>query len=369
MKPLIFLITFSFIIGVAWSLKRQEILETTEPDLFDDEVSILALRSQIPQTLLQEFQRLYKIKVNITYAKNDFELYKKSINSANKYDLIQLRLATINDLELHHLFTPFPKEKLEHLSKISPDFVQIKNLQKLKFIPISWEILGWAHNQKESPFKNLAQRDFLTTAKDKNTNFFLPKDPLELFRLLEKSDFVSPEWIRQQHEMKLSQALANALNKNKITPWDYENSIKISVLENMNKKRKKEKILIFPLSSSQFYSNNLADKKFQFSLWPYSSNTLKVNLFGLSKKASHIKPAIKFINFILEPQVNSQLTQLIFKNSVMDSNNHRKIPEYLKVKTLRDYKLSELKLVTEASGYSYIWEKVYNSLLEKHTAP
>ncbi len=144
------------------------------------------------------------------------------------------------------IFSKYNNKGLENLEFLSPDFKNMKLFQTQQFIPLSWEYAGWSHNSKPSFLGSISLKDFfIKKMKKRKAQLFLYDDAFELYQFLKRLDYVTPNWINNNQEKKLKNAVKDFNKKN----------LKFVPLKEIKKDSKLQ--ALFPIRSSVYHQLNL----------------------------------------------------------------------------------------------------------------
>lgn len=255
-------------------------------------LNIFAWGGEIPQNLIDEFERTEKIKVNFSSFESNETLLAK-LDSSNDYDVILPSSNIVDRLRKEGKLQILPKSKIPHLTNINPVFSGRNYDPESNYsVPFIWGATGLFINHNSSlptpkKWNDLWQDEY-------KGKLLLLDDPREVFSIALISlgysiNDRSPLHIKQAYE-KLKLLLPNIklFSTNTVKSVVLDEDAKVGMIWNGD----------FFKVSQELTGIDFIYPKEGFLIW--------VDCFAVLKQASHKNSAYKFINFMLKSESGSK---------------------------------------------------------------
>ena len=257
----------------------------------DNIVNIYTWSGVIPDSVIQQFEKETRIKVNFsTYDSNEVMYAKLKSISNHGYDVVEPSGYYIDRMRRQNMFEKLDKNKLSHYKNLNPEFLNQafdpKNNYSLPFI---WGVTGIFLNKDYHSENSISSWSDLWDTKY-HDQLMLLDDSREVFSMAMRvlgysANDENPEHIKQAY-LKLKDLLPNI----KIF-----SSAPISMLID-------EDANVGMAWNGDLYKARQENAKLNF-IYPKDGFVIWVDNFAIPKNAPHRENAYKFLNFILRPDV------------------------------------------------------------------
>lgn len=254
-------------------------------------VNVYAWSSEVPDAVIQQFEKETGIKVNFsTYDSNEVMYAKLKTNKHSGYDVVEPSSYYVDRMRRQSMLEPLDKLKLKNLHNINPAFLNQAYDPKSEYsIPFIWGVTGIFVNKDYYESKNITRWSDLWNKKYLE-QLMLLDDSREVFsmalRVLGYSvNDNNPEHIKQAY-LKLKELLPNV----KIF-----SSAVLSILID-------EDTTIGMAWNGDVYKASRENPNLKF-IFPKDGFVIWVDNFAIAKDAPHRDNAYKFLDFLMRADV------------------------------------------------------------------
>ena len=304
-----------------------------ENNQYDGEVNVLNWSSYIPQSIIDDFEKEYNIKVNYgTYSSNEELLAKISSSNIGTYDVIFPSDYMVELMIKKDLLMPIDKDKIPNMGNINQLFLNQKfdhnNNYSLPFLAATTVIA--------------VNRD-LITSKIEGYNDLFNEEYLNDIVLLDDQRIVIGMSL-QANGFSMNEIDADRLNIGK--NWLLRLNKNIKAFDSDSPKTflmtKEVGIGVMWNAEAIIAKDNNPNVEI---IYPKEGFAISLDNYTLVKGAKNTENAYKFINYLLRNDVNKKITD-----------------EYPYINTTNDNKnLSDLELYKVLNEASYV-ENIGNSI-------
>ena len=263
---------------------------------YNGEVNVLNWSSYIPNEIIEDFEKEYNIKVNYgTYSSNEELLAKISSSKPGTYDVIFPSDYMVELMINKDMLMPIDTSKIFNYNIINEMFLNQKfdrgNRYSLPFLAATTVI---AVNRKEIKDKIDGYNDLLNS-KYKNNIVLIDDQRLVIGMGLQASGYSMNE--TNENYLNKAKEWLLKLNKN-IKAYDSDspktflitNEVDIGVMWNA------EAII------AREYNPNVE------IIYPKEGFAISLDNYTIVKGAKNVENSYKFINYLLQPEVNGRIT-------------------------------------------------------------
>ena len=254
-------------------------------------LNIYAYTGEIPDFVVQQFEKETGIKVNFSTYENNEMMYAKLRAARTSYDIIMPSGYFIDRMRKKNMLEELDKTKLSNWKNLNPAFLHPAYDVKTEYsVPFIWGITGiFVNDQYYSPstittWKNLWENRF-------NDQLLMLDDTREIFSIALMTLHYP---VNDQDKMHLKAAFlkAKSLMKNiKVFSTDTVVSIIID-----------EDVSAGVAWNGDVFKASQENPHIKF-IFPKDGFIIWVDNFSIPKNAPHKEEAYTFINFILRPDI------------------------------------------------------------------
>lgn len=266
----------------------------------DDRVlNVYAWAGEIPDSIVQQFEKETGIKVNIsTYENNEIMYAKLRVSKNPGYDIILPYSSFVDRMRKQDLLEPLDKSKLTNFKNINPVFLNQSFDPNTNYsVPFLWGITGIFVNNEYYDAKHIKKWNNLWKHEYRNQLMLLDdmRDvfSMALISLGYSSNEENPEHIKQAYE-KLTELMKNV----KLFSSDTITSIMID-----------EDATVGMAWNGDVYKASLENPHLIF-VYPQEGFSMWVDNLSILKSAPHKDAAHQFINFLLRPEIAERISIL-----------------------------------------------------------
>ena len=268
-----------------------------QPAAASQELNLFAWSEYVPQSVLEDFTKETGIQVNYeSYGSNE-EMLAKLMSGAASYDLIQPSEYVVEALVKEDMLVPLDKTKLPNLKNVGPEYWKQPHDPDLTYsVPYMQGTVGIVINTEK--------------VKDPVTGYadvFQPKyagrivildDALEIVTWGLATQGIGPDGVTKENLEKVRPVLAAWLPLVKVYDSD---SPKTALLNG-------DVDLGIVWSGEAAILMNEQPGKFTYVL-PAEGAHMFIDNLVIPKSAKHVDAALKFINYILRPDVSKKISE------------------------------------------------------------
>lgn len=335
--------------GIWWSFYRFE-SQNSRPDYSQGTIHVLANKDVLPDILVSEFEKQYRVKVLLTEYASDLKIINEIYSNSDRYDIVQMNSLQVGSLVFKDTFLPIQEELVPEHADISPDFLNLPfDRNKAHSIPFTWGLNGYLVDTKHISIMPQTFKELLYDQKFKG-KVSLMAHPVEFLQQLKRYGDFSDEWIQTESKEPLTEALNEfgkyLYSKRGFPEIDLLNKGDVWVQQ-------------IPLGKSA----NYLQRSPHFKYWiPKDKVTLWVNIVAIPKQTKKAPLAHLFINHLLKPISAHSFAYRSHLSTVIKSAETMDLAEQHKPSFLRSVNIHSLDMVTEHQAYQSIWLRSLGSV-------
>lgn len=255
-------------------------------------VNVYAWSSEIPDAIINQFEKETGIRVNISTYENNEVMYAKMRATKNPgYDVIMPSSYYVDRMSKQNMLSTLDKTQLTNLSNLDTTFTHPAYDPNLQYsVPYVWGITGIFFNQKSYSQNQLSKWNDLWNEKYRD-QLMLLDDTREIFSIALLALGYSPNDTNPKHieeaYLKLLQIMPN------VKVFSSDAVVSIIIDEDAN---------IGTAWNGDIYKAQTENRDVQF-IFPKEGFVIWVDNFTIPKNAPHKDNAYAFINFMLRADV------------------------------------------------------------------
>lgn len=277
------LLTFNL---VAWASNNARVL------------NIYTWSGYLPATVLEQFTKETKIKINLSEFDSNETMYAKlKTNSRSGYDIVMPSSYYIMRMAGENMLQKIDKSKLENLKNINPALLR-KNFDPHNdySIPYLWGATGIVVNSKYINPKQVTAWKDLWDPKYEN-QIMLPNDMRDVFSIAllalgYSANDNNPVHIKQAY-IKLRELRPNI----KLFNADTEQTIYID-----------EDAIIGMGWNGDIYLSQQENPALKF-IYPHEGFVIWIDCLAVAANAPHAESAYEFMNFVMRPDIAKKISE------------------------------------------------------------
>lgn len=283
-------------------------------------LNVYAWAGEIPNSLIQKFEKETGIHVNFsTYDSNETLYAKLRANKQNMYDVICPSAYYVERMRNQGLLTKLDLSQLPNLSNLDILFTeQAYDPENQYSIPLVWGTTGIFYNQHWRKAPPQSWQDFWQPGwKDQ---LLLIDDIREIFSMALISLGYKPGDTNPEHIQAAYQKLLQLVPNVKLFASDAISALMID-----------EDVNVGMSWSGDAYKAQVENPRVQYLL-PKEGFMIWVDCLSIPQHAPHLKEAYQFINYLLDAQNSTQIT-LQFGYAIPNRAGKKLLPKSLQENT------------------------------------
>lgn len=355
-KAVLLVIPFSFLMGTWWGLRKIE-GQIKNQDRSGTQLKLLYRKGTIPPEALSDFTLKSGLQILGYPVDSDDALFAEIVGHPDKYDLIQIFSYMANKQIGLKGFAKLKPQLLADISKASADLSNLSIDPEFEYLlPVTWGINGFLWNTEIAgpPPRNLHEAFDNQLLKGKI--FVLPQET-ELFSLMQKTGFLSPDTIDQERSDGLESTVDQFLTQYRVASqsiqqfWTTGQALLIQLPNG---------------PAAEILSVSKADKAV---FWiPEDKSNLWVSYIGISDSTQRYNEAHEFLSYLLQDNAihlfvrfNGQATAITpFEDGQLKA---MQLPSYL-----RQVSLSRIEIPSEAPSLNSSWQRTLHRVAPEYFA-
>ncbi len=264
----------------------------------NNELNVYVWANEIPTSAIKQFEKETGIRVNISTYDDNETLYAKLLATRNSdYDVIQPSNYYVDRMRHQHLLAELDKKQLSNLKHLDPNFLNKAYDPKNQYsIPFTWTATGIFINRKYHNPKNYQHWNQFWGPRLKN-QLLLLNDPREVFSIALISLGYSANDENPQH-LKLAYEKLRALSRNiKLYTSDTSDVVISGEDATLGMAWNGDVFRILPISPDLSF------------VYPSEGYVIAVDCLAIPKNAPHYRNALRFINFMIQPEIAKTVSQ------------------------------------------------------------
>jgi spermidine/putrescine-binding protein len=358
-KVILLVIPFSFLMGTWWGLRKIE-GQIKNQDRSGTQLKLLYRKGTIPPEALSDFTLKSGLQILGYPVDSDEALFAEIVGHPDKYDLIQIFSYMANKQIGLKGFAKLKPQLLADISKASADLSNLSIDPEFEYLlPVTWGINGYLWNTEIAgpPPRNLHEAFDNQLLKGKI--FVLPQET-ELFSLMQKTGFLSPDTIDQERSDGLESTVHQFLAQYRVASqsiqqlWTTGQGLLIQLPNG---------------PAAEILSVAKTDKTDKAVFWiPEDKSNLWVSYIGISDSTQKYSEAHEFLSYLLQDDAiqlfvrfNGQATAI---NPFQDGQlKAMQLPSYL-----RQVSLSRIEIPSEAPSLNSSWQRTLHRVAPEYFA-
>jgi spermidine/putrescine-binding protein len=355
-KAVLLVIPFSFLMGTWWGLRKIE-GQIKNQDRSGTQLKLLYRKGTIPPEALSDFTLKSGLQILGYPVDSDDALFAEIVGHPDKYDLIQIFSYMANKQIGLKGFAKLKPQLLADISKASADLSNLSIDPEFEYLlPVTWGINGFLWNTEIAgpPPRNLHEAFDNQLLKGKI--FVFPQET-ELFSLMQKTGFLSPDTIDQERSDGLESTVDQFLTQYRVASqsiqqfWTTGQALLIQLPNG---------------PAAEILSVSKADKAV---FWiPEDKSNLWVSYIGISDSTQRYNEAHEFLSYLLQDNAihlfvrfNGQATAITpFEDGQLKA---MQLPSYL-----RQVSLSRIEIPSEAPSLNSSWQRTLHRVAPEYFA-
>jgi len=259
-------------------------------------LNIYAWSGEIPDTLIRQFEKETKIKVNFSTYENNEILYAK-IRAARSagYDIILPSSYYVDRMLRQNMLAKLDKAKIPNLKHLDPQFVHPAYDPEMTYsVPFIWGTTGIFYNKAYFTHPNITKWDDLWQKRFANTLMLLD-DTREVFSIALLSLGYSANDKNEEHIKKAFEKLKLLMPNVKVFSSDTVVSIIVD-----------EDATVGMVWNGDAYKASQENNNIEF-IFPREGFVIWVDNLAVPANAPHKDAAYAFINFLLRPDIAKEI--------------------------------------------------------------
>lgn len=276
-------------------------------------VNVYVWGGEIPKQVIRQFEQETNIKVNFsTYDSNETLFAKLKASSSTIYDVILPSGYYVERMKKQNMLLPLDHHLLPNLSHLAPQFIKADFDPGNHFsIPLIWGTTGIFYNRNQVIYPPLSWQSFWDKRWAKK--LMLLDDSREIFGIVLMSLGYSPNDENPQHIYEAFQQLLKLVPNVKLFASDSIQAIMID-----------EDAIAGTAWNGDAFKAHVENKKIEF-VYPREGFVIWVDSLAIPNNPPHLKEAYEFINFLLKPEIASQIA-LIEGHAVTNQTSLNQLP-------------------------------------------
>ncbi|WP_338521584.1 spermidine/putrescine ABC transporter substrate-binding protein [Candidatus Legionella polyplacis] len=259
-------------------------------------INIYIWGGEIPESIIQKFEKETGIQVNFsTYDNNETMYTKLKTSKTNIYDIILPSSYFVERMKVQGMLQHINHQQLPNLKNLDYHFLHhYYDFNNQYSVPITWGVTGIFYNNTKINSPPNSWKNFWN--KIWKNQLMLLDDSREIFSISLISLGYNPNDKNPNH---IKQAFKHLL---KLIP-----NIKLFASDNVQSIIVDEDAIIGAVWNSDILKSEKENKHIKF-YYPKEGFIVWIDCLAIPKNPPHIKEAYKFINFILQPNISKQIT-------------------------------------------------------------
>ncbi|MBK8202739.1 MAG: ABC transporter substrate-binding protein [Bdellovibrionales bacterium] len=358
-KVFLLIAPFSFIMGTWWGLRKIE-NQIKNQNRSKTQLKLLYRKGTIPPETLSDFTLKSGLQILGYPVDSDEALFAEIVGHPDKYDLIQIFSYMANKQIGLKGFAKLKPQLLADISKASADLSNLSIDPEFEYLlPVTWGINGYLWNTEIAgpPPRNLHEAFDNQLLKGKI--FVLPQET-ELFSLMQKTGFLSPDTIDQERSDGLESTVHQFLAQYRVASqsiqqlWTTGQGLLIQLPNG---------------PAAEILSVAKTDKTDKAVFWiPEDKSNLWVSYIGISDSTQKYSEAHEFLSYLLQDNAiqlfvrfNGQATAITpFQDGQLKA---MQLPSYL-----RQVSLSRIEIPSEAPSLNSSWQRTLHRVAPEYFA-
>ncbi|MCB0412986.1 MAG: extracellular solute-binding protein [Bdellovibrionales bacterium] len=338
-KLLFYVIPFSFLLGIAWGLKKLEKQSHLPPDP-TVHIKILAKKGDLPDSFIKEFEKKNRIQIKHFIAKDDRDLLQLALTQDT--DIIFSPSYLFPQLIKSNRLRKLSRGKLQNYDSLSSDFLNLPFDVTNQFsIPISWNINGFLVKSHKIESSKIDLNE-LSSLKEMKNRISILSNPIEIYAQMLNQNLLVEDWIDQQQEDLVQQSLKKYLSQ-----IHYSNS-PVEKLVNDDQYW----IVQAPIGEAYATLSKISGWDYRFSKFKSSFNTTSLGVSQSSKSEDKI---YQFINQLTESEMAHKYA--FYTNTPTSIKELKNLPKWLQAEFIRTIQLNSFSLLTAQRALDTTWMK------------
>lgn len=358
-KVVLLVVPFSFLMGTWWGLRKIE-GQVKNQDRSGTQMKLLYRKGTIPPEALSDFTLNSGLQILGYSVDSDEALFAEIIGHPDKYDLIQIFSYMANKQMGSKGFAKLDPHLLADVSKVSADLSNLLIDPEFEYLlPVTWGINGYLWNAGVAgpPPRKLPEAFDNQLLKGKI--FVLPQET-ELFSLMQKTGFLSPDTLDQERSDGLESTVHQFLAQYRLASQSIQQLWMTG------------QALLAQLPNgpaAEILSVANADKNDKTVFWiPEDKSNLWVSYIGISARTERYREAHEFLSYLLQDNAihlfvafNGQATAITpFQYGQLKA---MQLPSYL-----RQVSLSSIEIPFDTPSLNSSWQRTIHRVAPEHFA-
>lgn len=288
----------------------------------DKTVNVYAWASEIPSSVIAQFEKETGIHVNITTYDNNEIMYAKMRSTKNPgYDVVMPSSYFVDRMYKQNMLVKLDKTQLPNIKNIDPTFANPTYDPHLQYsVPYLFGVTGIFINNKYQAPSDVTQWNDLWDKRFYN-QLMLLDDTRENFSIALLALHFSPNDTDPQHIALAFEKLKTLMPNVKVFASDTVVSIMID-----------EDVTIGSAWNGDVYKAESENSHVQF-VFPKEGFVIWVDNFAIPKSAPHLANAYTFINFMTRADIAKQAT-LFTKFGTVNAEGKKLLPNNIQQNAL-----------------------------------